>query len=317
MLSRLADHLYWMSRYIERAENTARMLDVQHQASMLPNPAADPFDHWRAVLEITELQPMFAQRGLASDGERVLRFMVTDPENPSSIYSCLTAARENARAVRVVLTTDIWEVVNTMWLDMRALFRDPSWIRDPNKIFDWVKVQSHLFRGVMIGTLLKDEAFFFCRMGTFIERADNTARILDVKYVAHRNQESQNQDRADYYFWASVLRSVSAFEIYRKVYRDAITPLRIAELLIQRGDMPRSLLACLNELTVNLEQVSPGHGARALRMAGRLRADLQYLLVDAEFESQIHDFLTDFLVKVNQLGQALSEEFLVPLTTSD
>jgi uncharacterized alpha-E superfamily protein len=260
---------------------------------------------------------MFAQRGLASDGERVLRFMVADPQNPSSIYSCLTAARENARAVRVVLTTDIWEVVNTMWLDMRALFRDPSWIRDPNKIFDWVKVQSHLFRGVMIGTLLKDEAFFFCRMGTFIERADNTARILDVKYVAHRNQESQNQDRADYYFWASVLRSVSAFEIYRKVYRDVITPLRIAELLIQRGDMPRSLLACLHELTVNLEQVSPGHGGRALRMAGRLRADLQYLLVDAEFESQIHDFLTGFLVKVNQLGQALSEEFLVPLITSD
>ncbi len=172
MLSRLADHLYWMSRYTERAENTARMLDVQHQASMLPNPAADPFDHWRAVLEITELQPMFAQRGLASDGERVLRFMVTDPQNPSSIYSCITAARENARAVRVVLTTDIWEVVNTMWLDMRTLFRDPSWIRDPNKIFDWVKVQSHLFRGVFfnetatteIYTLSLHDALPICRI---------------------------------------------------------------------------------------------------------------------------------------------------------
>jgi uncharacterized alpha-E superfamily protein len=313
MLSRLADNLYWMSRYIERAENTARMLDAQHQASMLPGGAEQALSQWEALLRRSELVDRYQARHSELTAERILDFMVSDAGNPSSIFSCLQAARDNAKAVRVVLAPELWESVNTTWIEMRALIRTPSWHRDPGKVFEWVKYHSHLFRGVMIGTMLKDEAYFFSRMGTFVERADNTARILDVKYVAREKALTDAAGSADYYFWASVLRSVSAFEIYRKVYRDVITPTRIAELLIQRSDMPRSLLACMTELMLNLEQVADPKTSEALRQAGRLRAQIQYLRVDEAFEPDIHRFLGGFLQDINDLASLISEEFLVPL----
>ena len=313
MLSRLADHLFWMSRYIERAENTARMLDVQLQASMLPGEASSINEQWKTLLDLNDLQEAYNKRYAKLSSDKVLRFMLADNSNPSSIISCLERARENARAVRVVLTTDIWEVVNNIWLEARAMVKDGGFVKDPARVFEWVKLQSHLFRGVTIGTLLKDEAFYFVRMGTFLERADNTARILDVKYLM---VQDDLEERADFYFWSSVLRSVSAYEIYRKVYRDSFTPVRIAELLIQRGDMPRSLMACLDELLVNLNHVSSPGRQKALKQAGRLRSTLQYLTIDEAFQEQIHDFLTQFVMQVNELGVILSHEFLVPLETS-
>jgi len=316
VLSRLADNLYWMSRYIERAENTARLLDVQHQASMLPGGSGERDAAWSALLRLSELEDAYRERCGEVTAEGVLQFMVADTGNPSSIACCLGAARENARVVRVVLATELWETVNAMWLELRSRLRDPGWSRDASRFFDWVKMQSHLFRGVLIGTMLKDEALHFSRIGTFLERADNTARILDVKYVGHQARVSSTQDRAEYYFWASVLRSVSAFEIYRKVYRDVITPLRIAELLIHRPDAPRSLLSCMNEVMTNLELVVRQPQSPSLRSAGRLRANLQFLLVDAAFESRIHEFLTGFLVDVNALGRSISDEFLVPLAVA-
>ena len=236
MLSRLADHLFWMSRYIERAENTARMLDVQLQAAMLPSEASSIDAQWKTLLDLNELQEAYDKRYAKLSADKVLRFMLVDSSNPSSIINCLERARENARAVRGVLTTDIWEVVNNIWLEARSMVKDGSFVKEPARVFEWVKLQSHLFRGVTIGTLLKDEAFYFVRTGTFLERADNTARILDVKYLM---VQDDFEERADFYFWSSLLRSVSAYEIYRKVYRDSFTPVRIAELLIQRGDMPR------------------------------------------------------------------------------
>jgi uncharacterized alpha-E superfamily protein len=257
VLSRLADHLFWMSRYIERAENTARMLDVQLQAAMLPSEASSIDAQWKTLLDLNELQEAYDKRYAKLSADKVLRFMLVDSSNPSSIINCLERARENARAVRGVLTTDIWEVVNNIWLEARSMVKDGSFVKEPARVFEWVKLQSHLFRGVTIGTLLKDEAFYFVRTGTFLERADNTARILDVKYLM---VQDDFEERADFYFWSSLLRSVSAYEIYRKVYRDSFTPVRIAELLIQRGDMPRSLRACLDELLMNLSHVSsPGY----------------------------------------------------------
>lgn len=317
MLSRWADSLYWMSRYIERAENTVRLLDAQSQAGMLAGGQAQALEQWRAFLELYELEGSYHSNREAVSAEGVLSFMLADPQNPSSIVSCLAAARENARAVRVVLAPELWEAVNTTWLELRAQLRTPGWTRDPGRLLEWVKHQSHLFRGVMIGTMLKDEAYFFSRVGTFLERADNTARILDVKFVAHADHQSEDQERADYYYWASVLRSLSAFEIYRKVYRDVVSPLRIAELLIQRPDMPRALLACLNELLLNLEQVAPRHGMQSVRLAGRMRANLQYLAIDEQFEPRIHLFLTEFLQSIHALGMAISEDFLVPLIAQD
>jgi len=312
MLSRTADHLFWMARYTERAENTARMLDVNIQTQLLPQSAEAAEQGWRAVLGISELQPAFDEKyGLVSRKD-VIDFMVRDPDNGSSIIACLTQARENARAVRGTLTTEVWETQNTTWLEMNVLLKDKVLQRDPSEFFEWVKHRSHLSRGVTIGTMLKDEAFYFIRLGTFLERADNTARLLDVKFHGEDHELLGATDR-DFYHWAAVLRSVSAFETYRKAYRDVITPERVAELLILRGDMPRSLIACMNEVVNNLAEVRNDISAETERFAGRLHADLKFNSMDDILKHGLHDYLTEFLENVYELGNRVSRDFLLPL----
>ena len=186
MLSRTADHLFWMARYTERAENTARMLDVNMQTSMLPQSEQDAEQGWRATLGISELQSAYDHKYGRFHTRDVLDFMVRDPNNPSSILACLTGARENARAVRGTLTTEVWEIQNATWLDMQKRLKSNLLETDPSQFFEWVKYRSHLSRGVTLGTMLKDEAIHFIRLGTFLERADNTARILDVKFHGAR-----------------------------------------------------------------------------------------------------------------------------------
>jgi len=312
MLSRTADHLFWMARYTERAENTARMLDVNIQTQLLPQSLEAAEQSWRAVLGISELLPAFdAKYGILSRKD-VLDFMVCDPTNPSSIVSCLSSARENARAVRGTLTTEVWETQNTTWLEMGGLLRDGILTRDPSEFFEWVKHRSHLSRGVTIGTMLKDEAFYFIRLGTFLERCDNTARLLDVKFHG-ANGEQLTANDMDYYHWAAVLRSVSAFETYRKTYRDVITPERVAELLILRGEMPRSLMACMTEVVNNLSQVHNDVSRETERFAGRLHAGLRFNSIDDIMRRGLHDYLTEFLEQVYELGNRVSRDFLVPL----
>ena len=312
MLSRTADHLFWMARYTERAENTARMLDVNLQTQLLPQSAEAAEQGWRAVLGISELQPAFDDKYPAITHKDVIDFMVKDPENPSSIASCLTHARENARAVRGALTTEVWETQNTTWLDMQSVLNNHTLERDPGEFFEWVKHRSHLSRGVTIGTMLKDEAFYFIRLGTFLERADNTARILDVKFHSADGNLLASHD-ADFYHWASVLRSVSAFETYRKAYRDVITPARVAELLILRADMPRSLMACVTEVVTNLAEVRNNSSAETERFAGRIHADLRFSSMDEILKRGLHDFLTEFLKQIYELGNRVSRDFLLPL----
>ena len=312
MLSRTADHLFWMARYTERAENTARMLDVNIQTQLLPQSAESAEHGWRAVLGISELQPAFdAKYGLLSRKD-VLDFMVRDPDNPSSIASCLTQARENARSVRGTLTTEVWETQNTTWLEMNTLLSEGLLERDPSEFFEWVKHRSHLSRGVTIGTMLKDEAFYFIRLGTFLERADNTARLLDIKFH-QTDRELLSATDMDFYHWAAVLRSVSAFETYRKAYRDVITPERVAELLILRGDMPRSLIACMSEVVNNLAQVRNDVSSETERFAGRLHADLKFNSMEDILRRGLHDYLTEFLEHVYELGNRVSRDFLLPL----
>ena len=312
MLSRTADHLFWMARYTERAENTARMLDVNIQTQLLPQSIEAAEQSWRAVLGISELLPAFDEKyGILSRND-VLDFMVCDPMNPSSIVSCLTSARENARAVRGTLTTEVWEPQNTTWLDMAGLLKDGILERDPSEFFEWVKHRSHLSRGVTIGTMLKDEAFYFIRLGTFLERADNTARLLDVKFHG-ADGEQLTASEMDYYHWAAVLRSVSAFETYRKTYRDVITPERVAELLILRGEMPRSLMACMTEVVNNLAQVHNDVSRETERFAGRLHAGLRFNSIDDIMRRGLHDYLTEFLEQIYELGNRVSHDFLVPL----
>lgn len=318
MLSRTADHLFWMARYTERAENTARMLDVNVQTALLPQSAQAAEQGWRAMLGISELLDEFDHKYGLMTARDVLDFMVRDPDNPSSIASCLTQARENARAVRGTLTTEVWETHNATWLDMQKRLDSGLLEQDPSQFFEWVKYRSHLSRGVTIGTTLKDEAFHFIRLGTFLERADNTARILDVKFHgtgqnAYAEGPVHEDTQFDFYYWAAILRSVSAFEIYRKVYRDVITPERVAELLILRGDMPRSLLACMDEVVANLEQVRNDVSAGTERFAGKLHAELSFGSIDEILQDGLHDYLTQFLERIYELGNRVSRDFLVPL----
>ena len=319
MLSRTADHLFWMSRYTERAENTARMLDVNYQTSLLPQSAGVARVGWQGLLSISELLPAYNEKHGDIAQNDVMEFMVKDEENPSSIISCLRAARENARAVRGSLTTEAWETQNQTWLEAKRMLRDGEFERDPSQFFDWVKFRSHLSRGVVLGTMLQDEAFYFLRLGTFLERADNTARLVDVKFHAVESDffgtADERDQEYDFYHWSSILRSVSAFEIYRKVYRDVIKPERVADLLILRGDMPRSLHASLVEVVNNLVMVSNDQSKETQRRAGKLLADLQYARIDEILATGLHAFLTQFLDRVNELGGRISRDFLIPATT--
>ncbi|WP_370805653.1 alpha-E domain-containing protein [Cupriavidus taiwanensis] len=318
-----------MARYTERAENTARMLDVNYQTSLLPQSAEVAEQGWWAMLDISELTEVFDHKyGLLSRDD-VIDFMVRDMTNASSIMSCLRAARENARAVRGSLTTEVWETVNTTWLEVQRLIADGVLKEDPARFFEWVKFRSHLARGVQFGTMLKDDAFHFMRLGTFLERADNTARILDVKFQASSggegNEPETSADRRgaqgvdqgsaqnDFYHWAAILRSVSGFEVYRKVYRAVITPQRVAELLILRPDMPRSLVSSMDEVVAILHTVRNQHSAETERQAGKLHADLKYARIDDIFAVGLHAYLTSFLERIGDLGNGISRDFLVPL----
>ena len=317
MLSRTADHLFWMSRYMERAENTARMLDVNHQTSLLPQSADRAEQGWAGVLGISELTAAFGKKFDAVNADNVMQFMVRDNSNPSAILSCLEAARENARAVRGKLTTELWETTNQTWLEFNRMLQDDTFERDPAALFEWVKFRSHLSRGVSVGTMLQDESLHFMRIGTFLERADNTARLLDVKFHALAGDyfgawADDDAPEVDFYHWSAILRSVSAFEIYRKVYRNVIRPDKVAELLMLRPDMPRSLAACMNEVVVNLDLVANEQSAETRRRAGRLRSDLQFGRIDEILSTGLHAFLTQFLDRVNDIGAGISRDFLVP-----
>ena len=318
MLSRTADHLFWMSRYTERAENTARMLDVNYQTSLLPQSTGVAQVGWQGLLSISELSTAYEGKYGAINARDVMDFMVRDEKNSSSIISCLKNARENARAVRGTLTTEVWETQNQTYLEIFRMLRNGEFERDPGQFFEWVKFRSHLSRGVTVGTMLQDEALHFMRLGTFLERADNTARLVDVKFHAVQSDfygtASEKDQEYDFYHWSAILRSVSAFEIYRRVYRNVIKPERVAELLILRADMPRSLAASLQEVVSNLKLVTDDTTCETVRRAGKLSADLKYARIDEILATGLHAYLTQFLDRVNELGVHISRDFLVPAT---
>lgn len=312
MLSRTADHLYWMSRYTERAENIARMLEVSYRMS-LQTPHVQG-GYWGAALGINGLEETYRTKYGVITAGNVLRFMSVDLDNPSSILACLRAARENCHAVRGTVTSEVWETVNTTWLEARdsvqALPQGSIQGSELTKYFEWVKFRSHLSRGVTVGTMLQDEAFHFIRLGTFLERADNTARLLDVKFDELAPQTSAD---GEYYEWSALLRSVSAFEIYRKVYRDMITPQRVAELLILREDMPRSLHACMKEVYQILGQVANARSQETMRRAGAMYSRLRYGRIEDIAARGLHAVLTDFLDDTADLGNRIAQDFLLPI----
>jgi uncharacterized alpha-E superfamily protein len=316
VLCRTANELFWMARHIERAENTARLLDVTYRTSLLPYQPREPglawAEPWSVPLITSGLATVYYERYSQITAENVLRFMILDSTNNSSIYTCLRAARESARSVRGAITSEMYEDLNSAWLDMRGYDYARIEAGGVSDFFDWVKMRSHLFRGVTFGTMLRDEAYHFIRLGTHIERADNTARILDTKYHILLPSVTDVGGAVDYYQWLSLLTSVSGFESYRKIYSDTITPRRVAELLVLRDDMPRSLHSCMNFIHETLERLCDDNSRELERQAGELHARLHYGRTEDIMRTGLHEYLMDFLERISGLGGEVNRVFLVP-----
>ncbi|GAA0572532.1 alpha-E domain-containing protein [Caenispirillum bisanense] len=310
MLSRTADNLYWMARYVERAENMARILDVSHRMSQLP--AADGEDsssQWLPALIIAGQRPLYEARQQSITAGAVIAFMALDPDNPSSIYSSLRQARENARAERNAIPSEMFECLNAAWLEIKEMQYSHLLDTGFRDFFDWVKDRSALFRGTTVGTMLQNEGFYFTRLGTFVERADNTARLLDVKYHVLAPDEERIDEAVDYYQWGALLRSLSAFKAYRLIYRDTIKPRNVAELLILRDEFPRSLHACYDVVHQQLDMLGPR--LECCRMAGEMHARLHYTRTQDITRRGLHRFLTDFINRNSALSAQIARDFLL------
>lgn len=312
MLSSTAEHLYWMARSMERAENTARMLDVTYRMSLLKQALIEPHHEWRAMLSISGLHEDFEARYDLPSAENVLHFMALDQKNPGSIYNSIFSARENARAIRGSITSEMWEALNSTWLEMRRIHSEGIATDGVSRFFEWVKERAHLSRGIAHGTMLRDNTFRFIRLGSFLERADNTARILDVKYHILLPSPKDIGGAADYYQWSAVLRSVSAFESYRKVYRDQITPKRVAELLVLRTDIARSLVTCVNEVSRLLYEIDGPHSVELIARCHVLRTALHSHTIDDIFNQGLHEYLSEFLEQIYDLGSLINTTYFWP-----
>jgi uncharacterized alpha-E superfamily protein len=241
-----------------------------------------------------------------------MHYMTLDEQNLGSIYNSLQSARDNARTVRGTITSEMWEALNATWIEMKAI-KERGIKRDGiADFYEWVKERSHLFRGISYGTMLRDEAFRFIRLGTFLERADNTARILDVKYHILLPSLSDVGGVGDYYQWGALLRSLSGFETYRKVYKDVIVPRRVIELLILRADMPRSLHACVEELDEQIKIINGSRSAELQRLSGLLRAELRYGRLGDIMKLGLHEYLTEFLERINEIGNEVNSTYFWP-----
>ncbi|MDP2228206.1 MAG: alpha-E domain-containing protein [Moraxellaceae bacterium] len=304
MLSRTAACIYWMSRQMERAENIARVLDVSSRSALMPGGIGR--DQLLAPLDIAGLRQEFLATRPSPTADEVLIFFALNPDNPSSIYSCLRMARENGHVVRGKITSEMWETLNSTWLEIAAMNRDKLKRMGVSRFLDWVKERSHLFRGATFGTLQRNDAFHFSRLGTFLERADNTARILLVKSPTFFSESGA----ADYYQWTALLRSLSAFETYRDIYRDSIEPVKVAEMLLLRDDLPRSLHACLNEITQTLEQIRGNSGIDAQRLAAEMHARLHYGRIDDVIAQGLQPCLEQFLTDTHELGARVHSAYL-------
>lgn len=313
MLSRTAADLYWMSRHLERAENLARMLDVSYSLSLMPQDGRGAgLDELAMPLLITGTLDAYLGWHGELHGERMLHFFALDAHNPASIYSCLRAARGNAHAVRGRITADMWENVNATWLEMRTIADEGLGRYGISRFCEWVKQRSHLFRGATFGTLMRHDAFRFIRLGTYIERADNTLRLLDARYEMLGDDAAGISDGSayGYYQWSALLRALSAFEAFTELYREAPGARQVAELLILRDDVPRSLRSCLDEINQILASLPGNNGRPAQRLVAELDARLRYTGIDDILAEGLHGWLSDFILQVRELANAIHSAYL-------
>ncbi len=312
MLSRTADSLYWLARYIERAENTARLLDVGMRVSAMSLHPEGAGSEWHSTIVAAGCEEGFYKKYKVATAESVLDYLGRDPENPSSILCCMETARQNSRAVRTALTVEMWEAVNSSWLEARSFTEGDFSTERISRFLDWVKQRSLLFSGAAGGTMMRNDAYWFARLGTFIERADNTARILDVKYNVLLPRYESVGGTMDYYQWTAILRSVSASRAYHWVYRDRVKPWLIAELLILRPEMPRSLITCMREIVQYLDLLAIAYGERGEchHVASSIYAKLADSTTDEVFGQGLHEFLTEFIDQNTALAGKIARQYL-------
>jgi len=311
MLGRTAANLFWLSRYIERAENMARLLEVGYRMSLTARREGGASEHLVSMMQAAEVDEAYFQKHEQADVANTAHFMLFDTDNPSSVRSCLLAARTNARSVRTALTLDVWETINSAWLEFStARPNEISGARLLN-LLQWVKTASHQFRGAMAGTLLRDEGYAFSQIGSFVERADNTARILDIKYYVLLPRASLVGGDLDIQQWTLILRAASAHRSYRHVYHDRYRAYNIADYLILRSEMPRSLAFCMSMVGNTMDMLSQIHGERYAchDVADHLRSMLIDTSMDQIFQHGLHEFLTEFIARNNQVTESLSESY--------
>jgi uncharacterized alpha-E superfamily protein len=311
MLSRTANDLFWLSRYVERAENMARLIEVGYRIVLLPREGEGYHEEWRSTLESAGCLDGYLARHGALETPKVIDYMLFDTENGSSIASCLAAARRNGRAQRTAMTREMWESLNSSWLEFSAIKPHSVTSNSLPELLDWVRARSALYRGALLNTILRNDTYYFSQAGTFIERADSTSRLLDVKYYHLLPSSEVIGGETDNFQWLSMLRSVSAHRSYKWVYKESYTPLHIADFLILNRQMPRSLRSCYDELTEVLRDLGAYYGARH---ACHATADsTRDLLLEADiakiFKTGLHEFVQDIIARNNRLGSQIAADY--------
>jgi uncharacterized alpha-E superfamily protein len=311
MLSRVADAIHWMARYIERAENVSRFVDVTYNLNLdLP---VSIQNQWQPLVSTTGDQAWFAEHYGESNRENVVHFLTFNTEYPNSIISCVRAARENARSIRETISSEMWEHLNRFYHVVTAAAADDRVHTSPQDFFHEVKLSSHLFRGIMDGTMSHGEGWNFARLGRYLERADKTSRILDVKYYVLLPTVQDVGTTIDDLQWSSVLRSVSGFEMFRKRHH-SITPERVIEFLMLDRLFPRAIMYCLNAAKVSLHAITGSPSDTFWNLAekrmGQLRSDLAYTQVADIMTEGLHEFVDAFQTKLNLVGEAIHQTFI-------
>ncbi|WP_438752568.1 alpha-E domain-containing protein [Pararhizobium sp. O133] len=309
MLGRTANGLYWMFRYIERAENSARLIDAGLRMSLTRSEATE--DDWDGVLQSSGVRDIYDDLYEKLTSADAIDFLLRDRSNPSSVMSCIDAGRSNARMVRTALTRETWEATNECYLDLKNILARRIKAAELPEVIDGIKRKTGLIRGAFHGTMLRNEIFNFSRIGTFIERADNTARILDVKYYVLLPAVSQVGSSIDNVQWESILRSVSAHRSYGWVYEAEYKPSNIADFLILNGRMPRSLAYCYDKIVSNLGYLSREYGEShaAHTTAEETLSSLRSHSIKDVMDQGLHEYIENFISHNNRLGQEISDGY--------
>jgi uncharacterized alpha-E superfamily protein len=312
MLSRTADSLYWLSRYTERADFVARILDATMRLASLPAGYAGERNEWESALAAAADPSEFRRLYDVCNESTVRDFLAFSPNNPSSIRNCIDVARDNARAVRTALTVEMWDAINGAWIELRRMKSQDMSREEFARFVEWVKSLALTFDGSAYRTMLRNDAFWFTRIGLSLERADNTARILDVKHHVLLPKTERVGGSLDYFQWTTILREVSALTAYHWVYRESVKPRLVADLLILNRQLPRSLANCYEVLVRHLDLIAGAYGRRGAsqRQASSTLARLTETRIDTIFDQGLHDFIEEFVAENNRLGDAVTEQYL-------